>query len=139
MSKKQPFILPTASVIVIDSDGKILLQHRRDNNFWGLPGGAMEIGESFEETARREVFEETGLTVGKLDLFYLHSGKHTFWEYPDGNQVYMAGVIFKTTDFTGEIVADEDESFSVAWFSLDELPNISPHQKPVFQFYIENT
>ncbi|MHB1957298.1 MAG: NUDIX domain-containing protein, partial [Sulfobacillus sp.] len=84
MSRRQPFILATASVIVIDADGRILLQHRSDNGFWGLPGGAMELGESFEETARREVLEETGLVVGELELFYLHSGKHTFWEYPDG-------------------------------------------------------
>lgn len=138
MSKKQPFILPTASVIVIDENGRILLQHRRDNGYWGLPGGAMEVGESFEETARREVLEETGLSVGKLELYYLHSGKHTFWKYPDGNQVYTAGVIFKTNDFTGELLADKAESLAVGWFTTDALPSISPHQKPVFQFYLEN-
>lgn len=137
MSKK-PFILPTASVILIDAVGRILLQHRSDNGFWGLPGGAMEVGESFEETARREVLEETGLVVGKLELLYLHSGRQTFWEYPDGNQVYMAGVIFKTTCFTGELLADRAESLAVEWFATDALPNISPHQKPVFQFYLEN-
>lgn len=60
MSGKQSFILPTASVIVVDADGNILLQHRSDNGYWGLPGGAMELGESFEETARREVLEELG-------------------------------------------------------------------------------
>jgi 8-oxo-dGTP pyrophosphatase MutT (NUDIX family) len=50
-----------------------LLQHRKDGN-WGLPGGLMERGESLEETAIREVYEETGLTLKCLTLLELFSG-----------------------------------------------------------------
>ena len=39
-------IVPSASTIVMNQEGKILLQHRRDNHLWALPGGAMEIGET---------------------------------------------------------------------------------------------
>ena len=136
----QPLIMAAASVIVVDADGRMLFQHRRDNNYWGLPGGAMELGESFEETTRREVFEETGLMVGRLDPFYLHSGRNTFYVYPDGNQVYIAGVIFKTTEFSGDMKSNDNESLELVWFFPREiLPDISPLEKPVIEFYIEHT
>lgn len=57
----RPLILAGAGVIIVDNEGRILLQHRSDNGDWGIPGGSMELGESFEEAARREVLEETGL------------------------------------------------------------------------------
>ena len=47
-----------ASAIIINKKGQILLQHRSDNDNWGLPGGCQELGESFEDTIIREVKEE---------------------------------------------------------------------------------
>jgi 8-oxo-dGTP pyrophosphatase MutT (NUDIX family) len=56
-------IVPSASTIAVNQEGKILLQHRSDNHLWALPGGAMEIGETIAEAAVRETKEETGLDV----------------------------------------------------------------------------
>jgi 8-oxo-dGTP pyrophosphatase MutT (NUDIX family) len=61
----RPVILTGAKVIVFNALGQILLQYRTDTKMWGLPGGLMELGESLEETALREVQEETGLTIGR--------------------------------------------------------------------------
>lgn len=46
-----------AGGIVYNDLNEILLQKRGDRNMWGLPGGAMELGESLEETAKREILE----------------------------------------------------------------------------------
>jgi 8-oxo-dGTP diphosphatase len=59
-----------AIVLLVDRRGHILLQHRdahapRFPNLWGFVGGAIEEGESSEEAARREVYEETGLTISE--------------------------------------------------------------------------
>jgi mutator protein MutT len=49
--------------VVIREDGRVLVVQRRDNGRWEAPGGVLELGETFEEGVRREVFEEAGVTV----------------------------------------------------------------------------
>ena len=63
----KPIILPGSVVIILNDQDEVLLQKRHDEN-WGLPGGLMDLGESFEAVAKREVFEETGLVVENLKL-----------------------------------------------------------------------
>jgi 8-oxo-dGTP pyrophosphatase MutT (NUDIX family) len=61
-----------ARVILLDERGRVLLLHGRDpsrpeaGTWWFTPGGGIEPGESVEQAARREVFEETGLRVDQL-------------------------------------------------------------------------
>ena len=68
----RPIIMVGACVVVIDKENKILLQLRKDNNCWGLAGGSLEMGESLVRVARRELFEETGLTTNKLELLNVY-------------------------------------------------------------------
>ena len=56
----KPIIAPGSAIIVFNENQELLLQLRSDTNDWGLPGGGMEIGDSFEETAYKELYEETG-------------------------------------------------------------------------------
>lgn len=53
-------LVPAASAVVVDDSGRVLLQRRRDNDMWALPGGVMDIGESLPDCAVRETREETG-------------------------------------------------------------------------------
>lgn len=50
------------NALIFDEE-RILLAHRRDIDWWNLPGGGMELGETVEEATCREVLEETGLEV----------------------------------------------------------------------------
>lgn len=120
---KRPIIMAGAGVILINDKGEVLLQKRRDNGFWDIPAGSMELGESFEETARREVLEETGLVCGELELFMTRSGKETYYEYPNGDQAYVAGLLFICRKFSGEMKVQEEEVIEQAFFSFDSLPD----------------
>jgi len=53
----QPIILPGSVVIILNDHNEVLLQKRLDGS-WGLPGGLMDLGESFEEVAKREVLKK---------------------------------------------------------------------------------
>jgi 8-oxo-dGTP diphosphatase len=58
---------------LIFDEGRILLGHRRDIDWWNLPGGGMEAGETVDEALRREVHEETGLEVEVEQLVGVYS------------------------------------------------------------------
>lgn len=115
--------------IILEKDGHILLQHRKDRDVWGIPGGVMEPGETFEETARRESLEETGLTVGAMKLFGLYSGSEGFAEYQNGDQIFSVQIVFYSTDFFGELLHETEESHEHRFFSKDTLPKLNSHQQ----------
>ncbi|WP_329610108.1 NUDIX hydrolase [Pseudalkalibacillus berkeleyi] len=126
-------ILVSAGVFVFDQYDRVLLHQRSDNGYWGIPGGFMELGESIEDTARREVFEETGITLRHLRLFKIYSGPH--WDQVLDNGDELSGVIaiFTCGDFSGVLKLNE-ESLNACFFPLAALPqNLFPIQRQMFQ------
>ncbi|WP_353653472.1 NUDIX domain-containing protein [Peribacillus frigoritolerans] len=106
------------------------MQQRTDYGIWGIPGGLLELGVTFEEAVLREVFEETGLSLNKLKLFGLYSGSEGFSRYSNGDQVFSDQIIFYTTDYTG-ILKTNNESKKLSFLHQNELPeNLNPHQSP---------
>ena len=122
-----------ASVIVEDGEGRVLLQRRSDNGLWGYHGGAVEIDERVEDAARRELFEETGLTAGAMALFGVFSGPEMHYTYPNGDDVSIVDALFLCRDWTGTPRAQESEVAELRFFARDALPpddEISPPNRP---------
>ena len=117
-----PIMSCSCGVIIENAEGEILLQKRRDNGSWALIGGAMEMGETFEEAAKREVKEESGLSLGKLEIFKLCSGRDCIIEYPNGDVTFGPGIIFLTREYEGEIVGDPEEVIEHRFFKKSEIP-----------------
>jgi 8-oxo-dGTP pyrophosphatase MutT (NUDIX family) len=132
-----PLIQCGASVIIIDADKKVLMIHRTDNDCWCFPGGGVELGESVEDTAVREVLEETGLDVDEIKLFEVFSGKDQYYKYPNGDEVYNVDIVFIARNYKGKANIN-DESYGFKFFKIDELPDmISPPVIPVVEKFKE--
>lgn len=120
----RPLITVAAGVLIVDEAGKLLLQRRTDNGQWGIPGGVMEIGETLEETARRETKEETGCEVGEIVLFGVFSGPEGIYTYPNGDQIVNVSVVYLTRSVNGVMKADAEESLELRFFAPEELASI---------------
>ncbi|WP_421378106.1 NUDIX hydrolase [Bacillus salacetis] len=117
----RPLILPGSVVLILNEENKLLLQHRTDGG-WGLPGGLMELGESLEDTARREVKEETGLNIDRLKLVDIFSGPDYFFKVSNGDELYSVTAVYVTNNVKGTLEMDERESLDIQYFKIDELP-----------------
>lgn len=115
---KQEFypVISTAIIVLIRKGDSILLVHARNfkGAFHGLVAGFLETGESLEECVKREVMEETGLTINNITYFGNQS-----WPYPSG---LMIGFI---ADYeSGEIKLQDEELSSGAFYTKDILPEL---------------
>jgi 8-oxo-dGTP pyrophosphatase MutT (NUDIX family) len=120
----RPVILVGAVVIISDRAGRLLLQQRlHPYGQWAFPGGLMELGESTEDTARQEVFEETGLSVGRLDLIDVFSGSDNFIKAPNGDEFFTVTAAYSTSEVSGELKVDRTESLDFQFFERDGLPD----------------
>lgn len=134
----RPLIMVGASVILLDSSNRLLLQLRTDNNAWGLPGGSLEMGENLVEVAKRELYEETGLIANKLEFLNMFSGKEFYYKYPHGDEVYNVISTYICTDYIGDLKMDESEAKELCFFHLDRLPStISLPDFPIITQFIE--
>ncbi|MED1950278.1 NUDIX hydrolase [Brevibacillus centrosporus] len=126
--------------IIEDDQGRILLQRRADQNNWCLPGGVMEIGETFLETVRREVEEETDLVIENPELFGIYSGPSCYKEYPNGDKVFSVQVIFRVREFSGSLKQVGPESLAHMFFPRNALPSpLNSNQAAFILDWAENT
>ena len=123
MVGNRPLILVGAVAVLIDKKGRLLLEQRKfPEETWGLPGGLMELGESTEDTARREVQEETGLVIGELHLINIYSGPKHFVIAQNGDQFYVVTAAYWTEEWQGNLQKDDLESVDLKFFEPSEVP-----------------
>ncbi|MFE1874101.1 NUDIX hydrolase [Streptomyces sp. NPDC059496] len=116
-------LVPAASAIVVDDDGRVLLQRRTDNEMWALPGGKMEIGESIGDCAVRETLEETGIAVEIVGIVGTYTNPGHVFAYDDG-EVRQEFSICLLAQPTGGSLRASDESLEVAWFPPEDTDDL---------------
>ncbi|MGK5627769.1 NUDIX domain-containing protein [Streptomyces sp. URMC 123] len=119
-------LVVAASAVVTDEEGRILLQRRRDNGLWALPGGGMDMSESLPGAAVREVREETGLDVEITGLVGTYTDPRHVIAYSDGEVRRQFNVCF-TARVVGGGLAVSDESTELRFVAPTELGSLPMH------------
>lgn len=124
MKHRPAGLLPAVGLAARDDAGRLLLVRRRDDDAWSLPGGHLEVGESWQAGAERECREETGWEVAVSGLLGVYSDPATqLHTFPDGRRRHLVGVVFEGTvvRLVGE---PDDECSEVRFFAPSELPPV---------------
>ncbi len=113
--------------VVLFRDGKFLFGKRHDDlikadsalrgeGTWCIPGGKLDFRESFEEGAKREVLEETGIKINKIEVICVSNEENQY--------AHFITVGLFSDDFDGDPqVLEPDEITKWEWFSPDNLPS----------------
>ena len=134
-----------ASAFVVNPvDKKILLCHHKAFNRWVQPGGHIEIGETPEETALRETYEETGV---RIKLIGERFPREDDFLRPLGIQRNRGkdgslhiDITYVAIPLSQDNVIEDDEIDRYAWFNMEELNDIEvfPDIKISYQYILDN-
>lgn len=119
----RPIAMPSVCVIVENGAGEVLLIRRSDMGIWGWPAGSVEIWDSIETTARKELEEEAGILAHALvPIGFSSDPVAERIEYPNGDVLHAFSMIFHVTEWSGIPRPDGLESTDVQFFARDALP-----------------
>lgn len=104
---------------IVMQNSRILLTQKKSGPYkglWGLPGGAIEFGETPEDALRRELLEETALEAGQLELFYIATSTGEYDNHGEQYGFHHIGIIYKVADTLSKIDRSPEEQ--MRWIDL---------------------
>lgn len=134
----QVVVTAGVSVILVNSQKEVLLIHRKDNNYWGLPAGSIEINEDPRSAAIRELREETGVQLKEdsLELVQVFGGPDFFYRYPNGDQCSNVVISYYGNAGDIQLVQETSETDAAHWFTFEKLPlEIARHEKIILDYF----
>ena len=127
-----PLVLPHSVVVLFNENDEVLLEERADDGYFDFPGGGIDLKESAEEAAIRELKEETGLIATELEFFKLYSGEITYYKYFNGDEIYGVDAVYICRKYQGKIKPQQEEVKGLKFYRLDNMPDkMSPRNKQI--------
>ncbi len=114
-----PYVAADAAVF---RDGCILLIRREDNGLWAMPGGVTDVGETWAQSAERELHEEAGVEGAATQLLGVFDSR--LWGSRAKYHVYSSVWLVEVSDDQTPVAGPE--TTGVGFFEEDDLPDLSP-------------
>ena len=115
-------MIPSVGAVILNDEGKVLLQRSADDGKWYAPGGAIDPDEQPADAIVREIREETNLIVEPVRV--LAVGTSPQFSYPNGHHVQYVGIIFLCRVTGGKLTVADDESLELRYFDPAALPEL---------------
>lgn len=123
---------PAVAAVIHNALGHVLCV-KSQNGEWGLPAGAIEMGETPRQAVIREVAEETGLLVEPRQVLAVLGGEKFRWTYPDGNAVEYFIIVFRCQVMTGTLQPIDGEVTAFEYRTPESLSTLSlPYPLEIF-------
>ena len=130
----EPMLIPHAVVILLDKDNKVLFEVRADDGYLDFPGGSVDMGEEVIESAKRELYEETGLIADELELFDVYSGPITKYTYFNQDVIYGVDTFYVCRKYHGELKPQKEEVKDLLFLDVNSINGkLSPRNKKVIE------
>ena len=129
-----PLVLPHSVVVLFNEEGKVLLEERADDGYFDFPGGSIDLKESAEDAARRELLEETGIIADELELFEVYSGPITKYTYFNKDVIYGVDTFYVCRKYHGELNPQKEEVKELLFLDVNDINGkLSPRNKKVIE------
>ena len=117
-----------AGAIILNEQGQLLLcEHTyRRQHPWGLPGGGIQFGEDPAEALRRELWEETGLSMKEAKLLMVENSK----------EARRVALTYLCTGVSGTFIPS-DEVSAIRYFDIEGLPDLAREQRTTIEKALE--
>jgi ADP-ribose pyrophosphatase YjhB (NUDIX family) len=119
-------IVVAVTAFVVDSQDRVLLIHRTDNDLWALPGGAQEVGEYIAQTVARETKEEAGIDVEATGVVGIYTNPNHLVEFSDGEVRQQFSICFRARPLGGALTSSSETS-EARWVAREELQSLHIH------------
>lgn len=116
--------VPTASVMVHDDQGRLLLVQDKKSGLWAQPSGIIDPHELPSDAAVREVWEEAGVFVELTQILGVFAGEHFSGVYPNGDQLSVVATVFAGRVISGAPRGDDEETSDARFFLPGEIEHL---------------
>ena len=124
-------LVPGVRTLILDDQGRLLMERQKLFGSWALPHGCVDVGESALAAAIRETAEEVGVRILRGDLFGVYTDPKYSVVYPNGDEVQTFTIAVLAHEWEGTPRPDGDEVAEVGFFALDALP------EPIYEIHRE--